>query len=150
MNLADIMYCSVPSCSQMLCSPSRTSTFDLAGLNTSLNSVSSPWCLHPKSWLQETFTMKATQYVNSSALSSCCSYGSVVPVVMFLTLVCSVQQRAPTRQTEESHRRSCTQWRETLGRAQSFWGTHTLQQSCHRPPEQLRRNKEAANTEKMM
>lgn len=54
-----------------------------------------------------------------------------------LTLFCSAQQRAPTHQTEEYRHRSCTQWRETLGRALNFLDTHTLQLSCHRSSGQL-------------
>lgn len=71
--------------------------------------------------------------------------------IVFLTLFCSVQQRAPTHQTEESHHRSCTQCRETLGRAQNFLDTRTLQLSCRLPPGQLQtlksKNGEVTKTE---
>lgn len=52
---------------------------------------------------------------------------------MFLTLVCNVQLRAPTHQIGEFLHSSCTQWKATLDRAQSFSGTHFLQQFSHLP-----------------
>lgn len=59
-----------------------------------------------------------------------------------LTLFCSVQQTAPTHQKEECHHRSCTQWRETLGRALNSLDTHILRLSCHRFSGQLWEKKE--------
>lgn len=80
-NFEDMMCCSVSSGSHMLCSPSRTSKSDLE------NEFKDTWG------------------------SSGCDFPT--PVVMnssveFLTLVCSVQQRAPTHQTGESLHRSCS------------------------------------------
>lgn len=100
--------------------------------------------------------LSITEYLRSSSLLSyadvplteTCSFVFFVffqhfpPRKWALTLFCSGQQRAPTHQTEECRHRSCTQWRETLGKALNFLDTHILQLSSHRSSEQLWEKKE--------
>lgn len=94
-NYEDMMCCSVSSGSHMLCSPSRTSKSDLEN-----------------------------EFKDTLGLSGCDFPTPVVmnPSVEFLTLVCSVQQRAPTHQIGESLHRSCSPLKRDAWQGTEFLG----------------------------
>lgn len=129
------MCCSVASGSQMSCSPRRTSRADLREINPWVTLLLSQLRKSKQNHKEGSIWSLQTQYkyITVKQMLQTCSW-----VIMFPTLICSVQQRAPTPQTEGSHRSSCTPKKETLGRVQSFWDTHILQLSCHLHSGQLK------------
>lgn len=151
----------------MSCSPSRTSTFELEEMNPSvkllwscaasvarqrgkINIKKSPilgfrtqlstfeiLVFHVESLLCERSLWQKWVIWLSTHIGEFLKRFFRFPQRLALTLLCSAQQRAPTRQPGASRHRSCTQWRETLGRALNFLDTHTPQLSCHHPSGRL-------------